>query len=398
VGVLILYGIYRNMKIIITETQLNVLLESENIDINLENLKFLEKFYEKEKTMPYYKVLENLSNKKVGDYYPEHFKANVNLKTFVNNYANLKSLISILEDKYGIKVNNKKTRHRTYVSVDGNYRFKSLFENIFYNIFVQYGLDNKLIYESIEFYSDCEKIPDFKLEDEKLLIEIGGMETQKYWENLENAKECFKKKGYNTKIINVRDDQKNHRYLKFYENICELFGFPIKEDILQDPIKIINFRNIDTNFMKDYIDKQINRFDRKRGETDMLTKFIKHFGYEGINDYKIKHDLGRFENSESGIRKKVIELVKKKLKIDDIAKELGISSRTVDFHIKNAKKLEELPNEPTNKAERDFENRKVVDRPSKETLEKDLAELGSYNKVGHKYGVSHAAIKKWMNK
>jgi hypothetical protein len=387
------------MKIIITEAQFNVLIESDNVDINYENLKFIEKFYEIEKTMPYYKVLENLSNKKVGDYYPEHSKANINLKTFVNNYSpDLKTIISVLEDKYGIKVNDKETRHRTYVSVDGKHRFKSLFENIFYNIFVQYGLGNKLIYESREFYRDCQKIPDFKLEDEKLVIEIGGMEKQEYWEKLENAKECFNKKGYNTEIINVRDNQKNHRYLKFYENICELFGFPIKEDILENPIKIINFRNIDKKFMEDYIDKQINRFDRKRGETDMLTKFIKHFGYKGINDYKIKHDLGRFENSESGIRKKVLELVKEKLKIDDIAKKLGISSRTVDFHIKNAKQLGELPKEPTNKAERDFENRKVVDRPSKETLEKELEKLGSLNKVGHKYGVTHATIKKWMNK
>jgi hypothetical protein len=386
------------MKIIITETQFNALIESEDTGINPQNLKFLEKFYEIEKTMPYYKVLENLSNKKVGDYYPEHLNANVNLKTFVNDYApDLKEIISVLEDKYGIKVNNKGSRHRTYVSVDGKHRFKSLFENIFYNIFVQYGLANKLIYESREFYTDCQKIPDFKLEDEKLVIEIGGMEEQKYWENLENAKECFEKKGYNTKIINVRDDQKNHRYLKFYENICELFGFPIKKDILQDPIKIINFRNIDRDFMEDYIDKQINRFDRKRGETDMLTKFIKHFGYKGINDYKIKHDLGRFENSDPGIRKKVVDLVKEKLKIDDIAKKLGISSRTVDFHIKNAKQHNELPKVPTNKDVRDFENRKVADRPSKETLQKDLEELGSYNKVGQKYGVSHAAIKKWIN-
>jgi hypothetical protein len=339
------------MKIIITETQFNVLIESEDTGINPQNLKFLEKFYEIEKTMPYYKVLENLSNKKVGDYYPEHLNANVNLKTFVNDYAtDLNAIISVLEDKYGIKVNNKGSRHRTYVSVDGKHRFKSLFENIFYNIFVQYGLANKLIYESREFYADCQKIPDFKMENEKLVIEIGGMEEQTYWQNLENAKECFEKKGYNTKIINVRDDQKNHRYLKFYENICELFGFPIKEDILQDPIKIINFRNIDKKFMEDYIDKQINRFDRKRGETDMLTKFIKHFGYKGINDYKIKHDLGRFENSDPGIRKKVVDLVKEKLKIDDIAKKLGISSRTVEFHIKNAKQHNELPKVSTNKA------------------------------------------------
>jgi hypothetical protein len=105
----------------------------------------------------------------------------------------------MLEDKYKIKVNDKKTRHRTYVSIDGNHRFKSLFENIFYNIFVQYGFADKLIYESREFYADCQKIPDFKLEDEKLVVEIGGMEKQEYWEKLENAKECFNKKGYNTK-------------------------------------------------------------------------------------------------------------------------------------------------------------------------------------------------------
>jgi transposase len=387
------------MNIIILESQLKSLIESEKIGINPENLIFIEKFYEKENFLPTYKTLENLPQKKVGDYYPEHPNANVNLKTFVNIYGrDLNDIRSMLEDKYKIKVNDKKTRHRTYVSVDGKHRFKSLFENIFYNIFVQYGFADKLIYESREFYADCQKIPDFKLEDEKLVVEIGGMEKQEYWEKLENAKECFNKKGYNTKIINVRNDQKNHRYLKFYENICELFGFPIKEDILKNPIKIINFRNINEKFMKDYIDKQINRFDRKRGETDMLTKFIKHFGYEGINDYKTKHDLGRFENSESGIRKKVVELVKEKLKIDDIAKKLGISSGTVDFHIKNAKQHNELPKVPTNKDVRDFENRKVADRPSKETLEKDLEELGSYNKVGQKYGVSHATIKKWINK
>lgn len=385
------------MKIIISESQYNFLLESEQI--NPENLNFFEKFYEVEKFLPTYKTLENLSNKKVGDYFPEHSKANVNLKTFVNKYVpELSLILSLLEKKYNILPTKKESGFGTYVSVDGRYRFKSLFENIFYNIFVENGIGDELTYESRDFYKDCKKIPDFLWENKKMVIEIGGMEKQDYWEKLENAKECFENKGYEPIIINVRDDQKNHRYLKFYENISDIFGFPIKDDILKNPIKIINYKNIDKNFMQDYIDEYINKFDRKRGETDMLAKFVRHLGYDNINDYKQKHDLARFKNSDSGIRKKVVELLNKKMKIDDIARELGISPRTVDFNIKKAKELGDLPNEPTNKGVRDFESRKVANRPSQQELEKDLEKLGSYSAVGRKYGVSHAAIKKWMNK
>ena len=40
--------------------------------------------------------------------------------------------------------------------------------------------------------------------------------------------------------------------------------------------------------------------------------------------------------------------------------------------------------------------RKVIDRPSLEQINKDRAELGSYAKVGQKYGVSDRAIRKWI--
>jgi predicted transcriptional regulator len=383
------------MKIIITESQYNFLLESEQI--NPENLNFFEKFYEEEKFLPTYKTLENLSNKKVGDYLPEHPKANVNLKTFVNKYVpELSLILSLLEKKYGVLPTKKESGYGTYVSIDGKYRFKSLFENIFYNIFVENGVGNELEYESRDFYKDCKKIPDFLLENEKKVIEIAGMEKQDYLEKLQNAKECFKNKGYETIIINVRKDQKNHRYIKFYENISELFGFPIREDILENPIKIINYKNIDKNFMQDYIDEHINRFDRKRGETDMLAKFVKHLGYDSINDYKRKKGLIRFKDSVS--LEDVVELVKSGMKYDDIANQLGISRTGLDKKILHTKEIGKLPNEVINKDLRDIERRKVADRPSKEELEKDLEELGSYNAVGKKYGVSHAAIKKWMNK
>lgn len=377
------------MKIIITESQYNFLLESEQI--NLDNLKFFEKYYEKHQKVPKYKELETLSNEKVGDYLPKHPKADVNLKTFVNNYVpDLNLIRTFLEKKYDILSTG------TYVSVDGKYRFKSLFENIFYNIFAQYGLSNELKYESRDFFKICRKIPDFLWENKKIVIEIGGMEKQEYWEKLSNAKQCFEQKGYDPIIINARDDQKNHRYLKFYENICELFGFPIKEDILNDPQKIINRRNIDKNFMQDYIDKHISRFDRKRGETDMLTKFLKHLGFDGVNDYKRKKGLTRFKNSVS--LDDVVELVKSGMKYNDIANQLGISRSGLDEKIAHAKEIGKLPNEIINRGLRDLERRKVEDRPSQEELEKDLEELGSYNKVGQKYGVSHAAIKNWMKK
>ena len=44
--------------------------------------------------------------------------------------------------------------------------------------------------------------------------------------------------------------------------------------------------------------------------------------------------------------------------------------------------------------EQHFEQRKVFDRPSKETLSNDICNM-SFVKVGKKYGVSDNTIRKW---
>jgi len=383
------------MKIILTESQYNFLIESINVDP--ENLKFIENFYEKEGFLPTYTVLQNMKNKIVSDYYPEHPKANIKLKTFVNLYLkDFKNIINVLEKKYNLLPQSPSGRNKIYLSNDGKHRFKSLFETIFYNIFVEYNLANELTYESREFLKDCGKIPDFKWENKKLLIEIGGMESEEYWKKLNGSEDCFKKYGYDTIIINARDLQKQHSYTKFYELVCNLFGFSLREDILKNPMIIINYRNIDEKFMNEFIDTNIENFDRKRGETDMLIKFLKHFGYNGINDYKKKMGLKRFENSVS--LDDVVDLVNQKMTYNDICKTLNISRTGLDKKIKHAKELGKLPDTNINRDLRDVQRKKVEERPSIKQLEKDLEKLGSYNKVGQKYGVSHAAIKKWINK
>jgi hypothetical protein len=44
-----------------------------------------------------------------------------------------------------------------------------------------------------------------------------------------------------------------------------------------------------------------------------------------------------------------------------------------------------------------FQRRKLEEMPSLEQLKNDLKTLGSLNKVGKKYRVSHGAIKKWID-
>lgn len=373
------------MKFFLSENQLKRIIENSVVD---HNKIFAEKFYEKYGRIPTYKTLESSSNIKVGEIYPEHPKANVNLKTFVNKYfSNLNDILNELTEKYNIVPNR-------YVSIDKKHRFRSLFESILYNVFVLEGKSSELVYEPKELLRKCSKLPDFLWEKENTIIEIAGMEDEKYFKRLEKGTKCFENEGYKVVVFEVRNLEKSHKYLEFYEKICEVFGFNKSQDIIDSPSKIIDFVNVDKKYMMEYVDLYINKFDRTRGETDMLDKFLKILGYRGIKDYKNKIGLPRFQSSVSSDR--IIELVKQKKKYEDIANELGISKNTVIERIRKAKEQGLLPKDVVNWEERSLEKRKVKERPSLDQLKKDFEELNSWEKVGQKYKVSSNSIRKWI--
>lgn len=376
------------MKIIITESQYRLLIENES-----ETEIFLKKYLEKYGNLPIYSELEQLRTIKVGDIYPEHSRANSPVSSWIKNYAPdfNQSILKISDDQDIIFKNNKGGGR--YISFDRKHRFESKFESIFYNIFALEGLQDKLTYGSNKFREDCQKKPDFIWEDKKIVFEIGGMEDEKYWKNLERAKQCIESKGYDVIIFNTRKDQKKHNFVEFYIQVCEACGFEIQEEVVDDITIIMKLTEFTKQQRQEEIDKLINKFDRTRGQTDRLINYLRQLGYEGIKDYKEKNDLGRFQTSESGIRKKVVELLMQKTKIDDIAKSLSVAPSYVDTLISKAKELGEIPKDFSNKSFFDAQRRKD-NYPSRDELKKLLDQNISWVQLGKMYGVSNNAMKK----
>lgn len=382
------------MKILISERQFRVIQENKS-----ENEIFVRKYYEKYKHIPRQSELAQLKTQKVGDVYPEHPRASSTISSWVKNFApDFTTIANKIANEEDIIFKSKK-RGATYISFDGKHRFESKFESLFYNIFALEGLESELIYESKEFLKECGKIPDFTWENKKIVVEIGGMEDEKYWSKLYDAESCISSQGYEVKIFNTRKDQKMHNFVEFYKKVCDSFGFEIRNDVVSDITKIMGFTEFTKQERQNEIDRLINKFDRTRGETDRLTNYVKQLGYSGIKQYKEKHDLSRFRDSETGIRQKVVELVKKQYKIDDIARILSsetgknISSRIVDHNIKKAKELGELPQGAINKDYLSISKRKE-NYPSKDELGNLIKKGVSWSEMGRMYGVSDNAMKK----
>lgn len=381
------------MKIIISERQYKLLRENEN-EI------FVRKFFEKKGQLPQYNQLAQMKNNKVGDIYPEHSKAHLKISNFIKNeFPDFSKISNKIAGENDIIFGSNKGIGKPILSFDGKHKLESNFENIFYNTFALEGLNDELTYEPKEFMKDCKKKPDFLWKQKNTIIEIGGMESESYWENLTRAEECFKSKGYNVVIFNVRKDQKKHDFLKFYKDVCDEFGFPVRDEVISDVNLILKLKPITLQQIRSEVDKFATSFERKRGETDMLSKNVKTLGYSGIKDYKRKQDLGRFKDSVTGIRKRIVELINQKHKIDDIAKilssELGreISPRLVDHNISIAKDLGELPKVATNKEYLDAQRRKS-NYPTKDELETLIKNKISWKEMGRIYGVSDNAMRK----
>lgn len=395
------------MKFIISESQYGKLLnkilnEEENKEIS-DTRMFIEKFYEKYNRLPRYSELEQMNNKFVKDIYPEHPRSNSKISNWIKNYApDFKNEITKIANEKNILISSNSPFGKVFTSFDGKHRFESQFESIFYNIFALENLQNELEYETREFLEDCGKIPDFYWRNKNVLIEIGGMTGEKYWQKLSGAKNCLESEGLEVVIFNVRKDQKKHDYIKFYKEICEFFGFQVRDEVIKDPSLIVDFREFTTEKRQEYIDSLIQKFDRTAGETDMLTKFLMSLGYQGIKDYKEKKDLGRYQTSTPGIRKEVVDLITKGNRIDDIAKILSdkygikISSNSVDYQISQAKKYGELPLGRTNKELFDKKREKIV-WPDKEELS-NLLKTKSMVQIGKQIGVSDKSVKKRAQK
>lgn len=292
------------MRILITEEQVKILKKikenSENYQpcgregstqIHSEDKVFFKKFYEKFGFLPFPKAMERLGNQyKIGDIYPNHPMSHLNMKSF---YLCKSKVFKQIKKEVASELNLSLVGaggSKNYITLDDKHHLRSIFEVIFYNTFYLNNEQNKLEVDSRKFYGECGEIykeVDF-IYDNKIVIEVAGMEKSGYYEKLETAIKCIESLGYETKIYKVRDLEKRKSYISFYKQICSDFNFPIDESILNSPDKIIGHKNLSIDMMKKFIDDNIKTAtqitDRKTYEK--LNKFIKQLYNKSVREYR----------------------------------------------------------------------------------------------------------------
>lgn len=302
------------MKVIITEEQFEFL---NRINENYEDYEpcvrggttqihpadeiFFKKFYEKFGFLPYPKLMERLGDEyKVGDFYPEHPVANINMKSYYICKSKVFSKIkSKIADELGI-VSTNIGGSKNYITLDEKYHLRSLCEVIFYNTFYLNNVADKLLVDSRKFYGECGEIykeVDFIYED-KVVVEVAGMSKEGYYEKIESAMNCIKSLGYQTIIYKVRELEQRKQYAVFYKQICQDFNFPIDENLLSSPDKLIGHKNLNVEMMKKFIDDNIATTtqisDRKTYER--VNKYLKQLYNKNVREYR--RELGIKQKSK----------------------------------------------------------------------------------------------------
>jgi hypothetical protein len=292
------------MKILLTERQINFLKKiNENYEdyqpcgrqgssqIHPEDEIFFKRFYEKFGFLPFPKIMERLGNEyKVGDIYPEHPMAHLNMKSF---YLCKSKVFTQIKNKMAGEIGLVSTNiggSKNYITLNGKYFLRSMFEVILYNTFYLNNSADKLLVDSRKFYGECGEIykeVDF-IYDDKVVIEVAGMEKSGYYEKLESSMKCIESLGYQTKIYKVRELEKKKQYSVFYQQICKDFNFPIDENVLNSPDKLIGHKNLSIDTMKKFIDDNISTAtqisDRKTYER--LNKYIKQLYNKSVREYR----------------------------------------------------------------------------------------------------------------
>jgi hypothetical protein len=288
------------MRILITNRQLNLLKENAqdyipctrdgSNQIHPEDIIFFKKFYDRFKFLPYPKEMERLGNQlKVGDIYPEHPMSHLTMKSFYICKSKVFSQIKReVANELGLFFS--KGGSRNYITMDDKHYLRSMFEVIFYNVFYLNGQSDRLEVDSRKFYNECGEINkevDF-IYDDKIVIEVAGMEKPNYYEKIESAMKCIKSLGYQTKVYKVRNLEKKKLYTTFYQQICKDFGFPIEENILKSPDKLIGHKNLNMDMIKKFIDDNIGTASQTgdRNTYEKLNKFVRQLYGKSVREYR----------------------------------------------------------------------------------------------------------------
>jgi len=292
------------MRILITEKQVILLKTiSENdgsyepcgrqgsTQIHPEDEIFFKKFYDKFGFLPFPKAMERLGNEyKIGDIYPNHPMSHLNMKSFYlcksKVFRQIKNKVS---NELGLIITNV-GGSKNYITLDDKHYLRSMFEVIFYNTFYLNNSADKLLVDSRKFYGECGEIykeVDF-IYDNKIVIEVAGMEKKEYYEKLESAMKCVESLGYKTKIYRVRELEKRKLYVVFYEQICKDFNFPIDQDILNSPDKLIGHKNLSVDMMKKFIDDNISTASQisDRKVYERLSRYLKQLYNKSVREYR----------------------------------------------------------------------------------------------------------------
>lgn len=295
------------MKIIITEQQYKLLFESDstyepcgrggNMQIHPEDIKFFKEFFRFFGFLPYPKEMERMGKiVRIGDVYPEHPVAHLNTKSYYLCKSKVfKDIRMIVAKELNLVLAETRSGARRYITNDGKYQLRSIYEVIFYNIFMLNNEADNLEIDSRKFYGDCGEIQkevDFIYKDETV-IEIAGMVNSEYFDKLNSAMKCIESLGYNTIIYNTREMTKKSSYYEFYEKVCQDFGFPVDEEIRNNVLLLIGHNNLSVDVIKDFVDKHIGigglqSIDRKK--YDQLSSYVKKLYGKGIREYR--RDLG----------------------------------------------------------------------------------------------------------
>jgi hypothetical protein len=290
------------MKYIITESQYKLLLESDsnyepcgrggNMQIHPEDIKFFIKFYEKYGFLPYPKEMERLASiVKIGDIYPDHPMSHLAAKSYYLCKSKVfKKIRDDVSKELGLILSDTTRGSKRYITNDGKYQLRSIYEVIFYNIFMLNNESDNLEVDSRKFYGQCGEIQkevDFIYKDETV-IEIAGMTDEEYFDKINSAMKCIESLGYNTIVYKTRQMTKNYSYYEFYKKICKDFNFPVDETLKSNVLLLIGHNNLGVDVMKDFIDKNIGSTSQKNDPKKyyQLRMYIKKLYGKTIRKYR----------------------------------------------------------------------------------------------------------------
>lgn len=312
------------MQIILTKNQVENLIPQEHED-------FVVAWLNENDSLPRFRQLQQIGQR-VGETLPTHPMSKMTTKEYVDKYLGkfLQLINAKLANEMGISLEDLKTGSQKYVSKDSKKILRSELEILTYNIFVLENVANQIEVDSKRFKKLCGgKEPDFVWENRKIIIELAGMEGEKYWNKLNFAEDCFKKLGYTVYVIDARKFEKQKKYVLYYKYLCELLGFDVKQEVIDSPFKYLGFTELKKEHKEKYIQDNIDKIPYTTGQRYKLNKYLNQlYGY-GIKEYKRRQGMKRFRRSVD--KNEIIQFKKEnpQMSNSEIANHFGISKNTV---------------------------------------------------------------------